>query len=361
MRIIQFIDSLEPGGAERMAVNYANALVKENVFSGLITSRSEGVLKDQIDNNVDYLYLNKKNSTDVKAFLRLRKYVSKNKIELIHAHSSSYFWAVLLKVSYPKIKIIWHDHYGNSEFLQQRKKSILKPCSFFFNGIIVVNTNLLEWAKNNLLCKTIHYIPNFAAKNSTEIAITQLEGNKEKRIVCLANLRPQKNHLRLLRIAKKVTKEHKDWSFHLVGKDFNDEYSKKIKEVIVNEKLEKNVFIYGSKNDISYILSQANIGILTSDSEGLPVALLEYGLNKLPVVATNVGEISSVVTSNGNGYLCEINNEDSFVTYLDRLITNEELRNKLALENYNKIENNFSEKEIIKRIVVFYTQILKSE
>ena len=35
MRIIQLIDSLAPGGAERMAVNYANALSDKVAFSGL--------------------------------------------------------------------------------------------------------------------------------------------------------------------------------------------------------------------------------------------------------------------------------------------------------------------------------------
>ncbi len=36
MRVVQIIDSLEAGGAERMAVNYANALSKNIEFSGLI-------------------------------------------------------------------------------------------------------------------------------------------------------------------------------------------------------------------------------------------------------------------------------------------------------------------------------------
>ena len=39
MRILQIIDSLEAGGAERMAVSYANALANEIEFSGLIATR----------------------------------------------------------------------------------------------------------------------------------------------------------------------------------------------------------------------------------------------------------------------------------------------------------------------------------
>lgn len=44
MRILQLIDSLEAGGAERMAVTYANALVQEIAFSGLVATRKEGPL-----------------------------------------------------------------------------------------------------------------------------------------------------------------------------------------------------------------------------------------------------------------------------------------------------------------------------
>ena len=42
MRIVQIIDSLDVGGAEKMAVNYANALVGRIEFSGLVVTRAEG-------------------------------------------------------------------------------------------------------------------------------------------------------------------------------------------------------------------------------------------------------------------------------------------------------------------------------
>lgn len=60
MRIVQIIDSLEVGGAERMAVNYANALSGKISFSGLVVTRKEGDLRSKIDKKVDYLFLNKK-------------------------------------------------------------------------------------------------------------------------------------------------------------------------------------------------------------------------------------------------------------------------------------------------------------
>ena len=60
MRIVQLIDSLEAGGAERMAVNYANALANEIDFSALVATRKQGPLLDQLDPTVSYLFFNKK-------------------------------------------------------------------------------------------------------------------------------------------------------------------------------------------------------------------------------------------------------------------------------------------------------------
>ena len=102
-----------------MAVNYANGLSNKIGFSGLIATRKEGVLKEQLEKDVHYSFLNKKNNSDVRAFFKLREFCVKNKVQYIHAHSSSFFWAVLVKLTLPKLKVIWHDHYGNSEFLNK--------------------------------------------------------------------------------------------------------------------------------------------------------------------------------------------------------------------------------------------------
>ena len=128
MRILQIIDSLEAGGAERMAVNYANSLAITIEFSGLVVTRKEGPLLNQVSNKVSYLYLDKKGTIDLKSLFKLRKFVIENKVEVIHAHSTSFFLAFLLKLSGPNLKLIWHDHYGDSEFLSKRPSLALRQC-----------------------------------------------------------------------------------------------------------------------------------------------------------------------------------------------------------------------------------------
>src|SRR5690554_3913115 len=287
VRILQLIDSLETGGAERMAINYANTLAEVIPLSALVTTRKEGALKEQLSSKVTYLFLNKKGRLGLSAVLRLRKFILQHKISVIHAHSTSFFTAILVKLLYPKVRIVWHDHYGNSEFLDKRNARVLRVFSFLFQGIISVNLKLKEWANLTLDFKNVIYLPNFVFfdEKNNDLKQTDLVGTQGKRIVCLANLRAQKNHSMLLKVAARLKESHSEWTFHLVGKDFEDDYSERLKIEIINNQLADQVFIYGSRNDVGNILSQSDIGILTSKSEGLPVALLEYGFYSKPIIS----------------------------------------------------------------------------
>ncbi|MEO5775412.1 MAG: glycosyltransferase [Flavobacterium sp.] len=347
MRIVQIIDSLEIGGAEKMAINYANALSTKCDFSGLVATRAEGKLKNQLNQSVSYLFLKKKATLDFGAVFRLKKYCKENKVDFLQPHSSSYFTALLVKFIYPKVAIIWHDHNGLSEFISSEKSFALKIASFFFKGIIVVNYKLKAWAEKELNCKKVIYLPNFTTIDNAAKAETVLEGESGKRILCLANLRDQKNHFLLLEVAEKLKQSHPDWTFHLVGKDFKDEYSRQVKTAILNKNLERNVFIYGSKNDIKNIINQSEIAILTSKSEGLPIALIEYGLSKKPVVSTKVGEIPLIIKDGMNGFIVGVNDANLFYQKLLKFITEEDLRMKMGNSLYQTVLENNSEDGVI--------------
>ncbi|HEY6143487.1 MAG TPA: glycosyltransferase [Flavobacterium sp.] len=349
MRILQIIDSLDAGGAERMAVNYSNALAAKIDFSGLVVTRKEGPLLNQVSNKVSYLFLNKKGAIDLKALSKLRRFVAENKVELVHAHSTSFFLAFLLKLSCPSLKLIWHDHYGDSEFLSKRPSLALKIILPVFNGIIAVNQNLKNWAEQKMHFKNVIYLPNFPSKENEVSENTVLKGTKGKRIVSLANLRIQKNHFLLLEVAKKVKLSHPEWTFHLVGKDFEDDYSEQIRNLIFEFNLENNVFIYGSRQDVGNILEQSTIAVLTSQSEGLPVALLEYGWYEKPIVVTNVGEIPLLIQDGINGFMVETGNILSFYESLVNLIDDEILQIDLGKALQHTINSNYSEETVLQQ------------
>lgn len=349
MRVLQIIDSLEAGGAERMAVNYANALTDHIGFSGLVSTRAEGPLVEQLDDQVSYLHLNKKNTFDVAAVFRLRNFVKKNNVTVVQAHSSSFLIAFLLKLTCPSIKLIWHDHYGDSEFLNKRPKLVLRVTMLFFDGIIAVNQKLEDWSIEKLNFGKVIYLPNFSGSEKEVLPPTILKGIAGKRIVQLANLRAQKDHFLVLEVAKKIKEYYPGWSFHLIGKDFNDAYSRKIMNLISEYNLNEMFFVYGTRHDIGVILEQATIGILTSKSEGLPVALLEYGFHKKPVVVTDVGDISLVIKNRENGFLVNSQHKELFYDSVAELIDDDALKINFGNKLYKTVVENFSERGIVEK------------
>ena len=357
MKVVQIIDSLDAGGAERMAVNYANCLMDEIKFSGLVVTRDEGALKTQIKPSVHFLNLNRKSTFDLKAIFKLRKFLSENKIEVIHAHGSSFFIGVLVKLIYFRVKLIWHDHYGDRVKDSLSNNWYIKIASLFFNGVIACNNELLEWAKANLFGSKHIYLPNFTIDGLTHQESVVLKGIEGKRIVCLSNLRNPKNHMVLLEGFYKSGVSEKGWTLHLVGKDIGDTYSETVKKFISDNHLHDSVFLYGAQNDVYSFLSQASIGILASTFEGFPVVLLEYGQTGLAVISTNVGQCPEIILEGKNGLLFQPHDVLQLAESLQKLTEDEALRIFYSSNLKSYVYQNFSGEAIIRKALNFYQSV----
>ncbi|EAZ96229.1 glycosyl transferase, group 1 family protein [Flavobacteria bacterium BAL38] len=356
IRVVQLIDSLEPGGAERMAVTIANDLVNKIQFSGLVVTRSEGDLKKSIGENVFYAFLNKKKAIDLNALLRCKRFLKENKVSHIHAHGSSYFFGVLMKLIFPSVSLVWHDHHGNR--IHSKKANVfIKISSLFFSGILTVNLELEHWAKQNLYCKKVIFFPNFVSSKGSEDVKTTLNGEEGKRIVCLANLRNPKNHFSLLTAFHQSEAIKQDWTLHLVGKDNHDEYSMLLKDFIKLNHLENKVFLYGSRTDTHHILKQANVGILVSTFEGFPVTLLEYGMAKLAVISTNVGYCSSLIEDEITGLIVNPKDINEIFNKINRITADLHFREYLSLNFNTFVKHNYSSEVITDLLIDFYTKL----
>jgi glycosyltransferase involved in cell wall biosynthesis len=350
MRIMQLIDTLRPGGAERMALNYFLALDKRGFKSYIVVSREEGLLAEQIRNNPAYNFLKKSSTLDFSAFFKLKKIIAENNIDIIQAHGSSWFWAVLCKISGSKIKVVWHDHYGDSENLDKRNSTPIIRFSKYFDGIISVNNNLRNWAEHFLKYKKpLIYIPNFVNHSSGKSL--ELLGDHSLKLVCVANLRPQKDHITLIKAFQHIQNNY-DVSLHLLGRNFRDEYYSSVKKMFVKNPA---IFYYGEVNSVVDFLPDADFGILSSKSEGMPLALLEYGVSGLPVICTNVGECSSLIGA--DGLLVEANNTDSLAKAIQLYIENPAKAKRDSINFRRRIEKDFSESAILMKFQEFINKI----
>jgi glycosyltransferase involved in cell wall biosynthesis len=257
----------------------------------------------------------------------------------------------------PKIKIVWHDHYGPRSKESKKENIILIVLSVFFSSILVVNLQLKEWNKKNMLCKKVLFLPNFiSVKNATQ-QLTDLKGTNNRRIVFLANLKDPKNHILILKAFHELKLEDSGWSLHLIGKDYLDSYSDNIKRFIKLNSLENHIHLYGTKNDISYILSQASIGVLSSTHEGFPVTLLEYALERLAVVCTNTGYCSKIIQDGFNGLLFDPLNDLQVKKQLKKVTDDEVLREKLGKNFKESVMMHYSEEKVIRTLIGDYKKI----
>ena len=354
IRVIQLIDSLDAGGGERMAVNLANALADKVQFSGLVCTRKEGALKEFISSEVGYKFINRKKTIDTNALFLLIDFVKHHQVQIIHAHSTSFFFAVLAKIRFPKLKIVWHDHYGESERLSSRPKLAIKLASYLFSSIISVNEKLKNWAIENLASKPTFYTRNFAQLSSNASSNQNLLGDPQAyKIIQVANLRPQKTHLVAFEAIKMLNQKGVNCSLHCLG-GFQPEdlYYKELTNFIITNKLSNQIHLYGSSNEISSLTAKANLGMLSSRSEGLPVSLLEYAMAKKPVVVTDVGQCAEVVGDFGK--VVPPNNAVALADAIQFYIENPTEAEKDATALHKKVSKEFNPETIIQQVIEVY-------
>jgi glycosyltransferase involved in cell wall biosynthesis len=98
----------------------------------------------------------------------------------------------------------------------------------------------------------------------------------------------------------------------------------------------------GFREDVEELYRQSKIFALTSVSEGMPIAMLDAMSCGLPVVATDVGEIASVVEPGVSGYLVRCGDVPSLAERLAGLLRDDDLRARLGAAAAERIRSDMS-------------------
>lgn len=110
-------------------------------------------------------------------------------------------------------------------------------------------------------------------------------------------------------------------------------------ELVNRLNLVDNIEFRPYTQDIESVLKLARIFLLTSESEGLPMSLIEAMICGLPVVASDINDISDVVEHSVNGFLVKPLDIDLYVKYCLVLLENENQRLKMGTAARKKIEH----------------------
>ncbi|MCP9496447.1 MAG: glycosyltransferase [Pyrinomonadaceae bacterium MAG19_C2-C3] len=363
--VMHLTDTLGAGGAERVAVQMVNFLPRELYRSFLCTTRWGGALAEMIASDVEQLHLSRQSRFDWRAVNNLARYVRHHRIQILHAHQTSLFIAVAASLLPPFPKVIWHDHFGRHDY-DARPVWIYRQAAKRVGGVIAVNESLADWSRSRLAVPSnrVWYVPNFTTESQAandDGEIPALPGQTGERIVCVANFRPQKDHLTLVRAMKRVVQEAPGAHLLLVGVEVDENYVEKIRREIAVHELGRNITLLGERRDVAEILKQCDIGVLSSVSEGLPLALIEYGMARLPAVATKVGQCGEVLDYGRAGMLVSHAAPEKLANSLLTLLRSPGRRQRLGEKFYRRVQEFYSPRSAMRKINKVYETVLSGK
>jgi len=170
-------------------------------------------------------------------------------------------------------------------------------------------------------------------------------GDDETVVTIVAALRPEKNHVMFIESAGRVMKREESARFLIVGEGEQREFLEKETE---RRELRGRVTFLGSREDIPDILSASDISVLCSHPvvETFPLTVLEAMACGLPVISTDVGSLSDIITDRRDGILIPAGDSEALAENIIELIRNLNLRDRLGKNARRKVELKFSRQEM---------------
>jgi glycosyltransferase involved in cell wall biosynthesis len=122
--------------------------------------------------------------------------------------------------------------------------------------------------------------------------------------------------------------------------------------------LQNSVSVLGPRDDVEAILRMSDIGVLSSRSEGLPLALIEYGMAGLPAVATRIGQCPEVLDEGRAGSLVTPGEPAQLAEALLDLVESPKRRAEMAERLRNRVQELYSPGPIMERVCQVYDAVL---
>ena len=282
-------------------------------------------------------------SSYAKSIYVINKIVKEKKINLIHSHHrwSSFISFFICSIYGIPLLTTYHGIHS-----KKRKLSI------FGDAVISVS----EDSKNHL----ISYFKIDKDKirviyNGINLPQQCADITNKCNILSVARLSKEKDHKTLFIAFKKLKQKYPKLRLTLAGDG-------ELKNELINfsKKLDiyDNIKFLGKIENIEDIYQKGGIFVLSSTTEGFPIALLEAMSYGLPVVTTNVGGINKIVQNNINGYIVEKENPEEIYIAVSKLIDNENCSTMFRENGINTINQNFSIDKMAQDTIKLYKEIL---
>lgn len=249
------------------------------------------------------------------------------------------------------------DGFGREEATSQFLRRVWTRRVFLRNSIVVVPSLTLKrialdiW---RLPPSRVLYIPNgIDCERYGELRRTPSQVSSQTPTIGIVSaLRPEKNVSRLIRAFAK-TQRIVDCHLLIVG----DGPERAALEDLIRELgLTDAVTLAGHLDDPTIAYAQIDVFALSSDTEQMPYTIIEAMAAGLPIVATNVGDVSEMVSPRNLPYIVPPNSEQLAQALL-HILRDPESRVRIGAANREKARANFDQRRMLER----YGKIFRAE
>lgn len=314
MKIIQLINSLSSGGAEKFVVDLSNQLAENGndvTICILLKEKKEFIFNKQfISPKVKFFSFNAEAGFSISKYNKVNRYIRIQKPDVVHCHLNVIPYIFKMAMFNRKIKFFHtlHNVASNTGGV---------GLQYYVNRFFYRN-NLIRPVCISKLCQKSYeeyyrlynapYIDNGRSivnpSEQFEEIKREIESYKHspntKVFVHVARFNKQKNQDLLIDSFNKLDKENCDYTLLIIGKNFDTPGGRKLQE-----KANKKIRFLGEKNHVNDYLLCSDAFCLSSIYEGLPISLLEALACGITPICTSVGGITDVIIDGQNGYLSE--------------------------------------------------------
>jgi glycosyltransferase involved in cell wall biosynthesis len=356
-KVLYIRSSFNAGGTESLIRNIYNA--ENNYFSIDLALLKEGELISDLSNPKNaYEIFKREKKIDFKVLKKLSALIKKDNIEIIHTHQEiELFYAVLLKLKHPGVKLIHHIHLFRLKkdwaFYLER---IL--CRHFVKKIISVSKSLYsDLVAKGYSRKKLVVLLNAVKVNDEEkdedlrTEFNKLINFQDADIVIgmIGNFVKEKDQDTLIKSFLLLSNEFPDLKLVLIGKENDNSHRALVPLSLLN----KRVFFLGRIKNADNFIPFFRIFVFSTITETYGMAALEAMLKKVPVIASDIGAMKEL-SQNGLHF-------EMFKTKDEKALA-QAIRNELKhptstdkLENaVLYVKNNFSIGNYIKELNAIY-------
>lgn len=365
--ICQLVHTLNVGGAELLARQFAEAARDRFDFVFVCLDAAGDMAAELASKGYGVEVLQRKPGLDMSCAWRLRRVLKERHVALIHAHQyAPAFYAGLSRcLTARRIPIVFTEHGRDFPDYRRWKRVWANRMLFGEQDRFVavgqdVRRALIEY--EGLAADRVHVIYNgidlarYEARGSHREALRrELKVRPDEVVVIqVARLHALKDHVTAIRGFSQVATEFPQARLIIVGEG---EERPPMEALIGELGLKTRVSLLGLRSDIPALLDAADVFLLSSVSEGIPLTLIEAMAAALPCVSTRVGGTGEVVLDQETGLLCRPADPADLAAKLRPLLASSELRRQLGEAGRHRSHQRFSDRQMHQAYGAIYEEL----